>query len=63
VVTTALAAVALDEFLTPVQLIGALLVLSSVAVLQIGPNAAERGLALGPSGPTHELVRVRSSSR
>jgi drug/metabolite transporter (DMT)-like permease len=39
VVTTALAAVALDEFLTPVQLIGALLVLSSVAVLQIGPAA------------------------
>jgi drug/metabolite transporter (DMT)-like permease len=37
VVTTALAAVTLGEFLTPVQLAGGLLVLSSVVVLQIRP--------------------------
>ncbi|MGY1806630.1 DMT family transporter [Blastococcus sp. SYSU D00669] len=35
VVTAALAAVVLGEFLTPVQLLGGLLVLSSVAVLQL----------------------------
>jgi drug/metabolite transporter (DMT)-like permease len=38
VVTTGLAALALDEFLSPVQIVGALLILSSVAVLQIRPG-------------------------
>ncbi|MFB9891367.1 DMT family transporter [Planobispora takensis] len=38
VVTTALAALTLAEFLTPVQLAGGLLVLSSVAVLQARPG-------------------------
>jgi drug/metabolite transporter (DMT)-like permease len=38
VVTTALAALTLDEFLTPVQLAGALVVLSSAAVLQLRPR-------------------------
>ncbi len=38
VVTAALAALALGEFLTPVQLAGGLLVLSSVAVLQLRPG-------------------------
>ena len=38
VVTAGLAALALGEFLTPVQLAGGLLVLSSVAVLQLRPR-------------------------
>jgi drug/metabolite transporter (DMT)-like permease len=38
VVTTALAALTLNEFLTPVQLAGGLVVLSSVAVLQLRPQ-------------------------
>ncbi|HST64339.1 MAG TPA: DMT family transporter [Mycobacteriales bacterium] len=38
VVTTALAAVTLHEFLTPVQLAGAAVVLSSVAILQLRPR-------------------------
>ena len=38
VVTTALAAVTLHEFLTPVQLLGAVVVLSSVAILQLRPR-------------------------
>ena len=38
VVTTALAALTLNEFLTPVQLVGGLIVLSSVAVLQLRPQ-------------------------
>jgi drug/metabolite transporter (DMT)-like permease len=38
VVTTALAALTLHEFLTPVQLAGGLVVLSSVAVLQLRPQ-------------------------
>ncbi|MBG0827081.1 DMT family transporter [Planomonospora sp. ID67723] len=42
VVTTALAALTLAEFLTPVQLAGGLLVLSSVAVLQARPARAGR---------------------
>ena len=40
VVTTALAALTLNEFLTPVQLAGGLVVLSSVAVLQLRPRRA-----------------------
>jgi drug/metabolite transporter (DMT)-like permease len=44
VVTTALAAVTLHEFLTPVQLLGAAVVLSSVAILQLRPR---RRLAAG----------------
>ncbi|WP_449065247.1 DMT family transporter [Planomonospora algeriensis] len=50
VVTTALAALALAEFLTPVQLAGGLLVLSSVAVLQAGSNRA---------GPRRFPIRLR----
>jgi drug/metabolite transporter (DMT)-like permease len=38
VVTTALAALVLQEFLAPAQLLGALVVLSSVAVLQVRPR-------------------------
>lgn len=38
VVTTALAALALGEFLTPVQLLGGLLVLSSAGVVQLRPS-------------------------
>jgi drug/metabolite transporter (DMT)-like permease len=38
VATTVLAAVVLDEFLTPVQLVGALLVLSSAVVVQLRPR-------------------------
>ena len=40
VVTTALATLALGEFLTPAQLTGGLLVLSSVVVLQLGARRA-----------------------
>ncbi len=43
VVTTALAALALDEFLTPVQLAGGFLVLSSVAGLQLRPTSGRTG--------------------
>jgi drug/metabolite transporter (DMT)-like permease len=43
VVTTALAALTLAEFLTPVQLIGGLLVLSSVVVLQTRAGRRDRG--------------------
>ena len=46
VVTTALAALTLSEFLTPVQLAGGLVVLSSVAVLQLRP---QRGRAVSPT--------------
>jgi drug/metabolite transporter (DMT)-like permease len=42
VVTTALAAVTLQEFLAPVQLAGGLLVLSAVAVVQIRPSLSRR---------------------
>lgn len=42
VVTTALAALTLDEFLTPVQLLGGLLVLSSVIVVQLRPRRARQ---------------------
>jgi drug/metabolite transporter (DMT)-like permease len=52
VVTTALAALTLDEFLTPVQLAGGLLVLSSVAVLQLRP---QQGRA-GSSTDRHEVL-------
>lgn len=38
VVTTALAALTLDEFLTPLQLVGGLLVVSSVVVVQLRPR-------------------------
>lgn len=42
VVTTALAALTLGESLSPVQLLGAALVLSSVAVLQVRPSRTPR---------------------
>jgi drug/metabolite transporter (DMT)-like permease len=42
VVTAALAALTLGEFLTPVQLAGGLLVLASAAVLQLRPGARRR---------------------
>jgi drug/metabolite transporter (DMT)-like permease len=48
VVTTALAALALNEFLTPVQLAGGLVVLSAVAVLQLRPR---RRRATSPTEP------------
>jgi drug/metabolite transporter (DMT)-like permease len=44
VVTTALAAVTLKEFLAPVQLAGALLVLSAVAVVQVRPSRRTDGV-------------------
>lgn len=40
VVTAALAALVLGELLTPVQVLGAVLVVSSVAILQLGPRTA-----------------------
>ena len=52
VVTTALAALTLNEFLTPVQLVGGLIVLSSVAVLQLRP---QRRPAASPPEPDAAL--------
>lgn len=54
VVTAALAAVALGEFLTPVQIGGAVLVVSSVAVLQLRPRA--RRHPAGSTQPEHAPV-------
>jgi drug/metabolite transporter (DMT)-like permease len=48
VVTTALAAVALNELLTPTQLAGAVVVLSSVAILQLRPRRRRTGPLTGP---------------
>ena len=48
VVTTALAAVTLGEFLTPLQLAGGLLVLSSVVVVQLRPRS--RSTVAAPAG-------------
>jgi drug/metabolite transporter (DMT)-like permease len=59
VVTTSLAALTLNEFLTPVQLAGAVVVLSSVAVLQLRPRIAERAEA--PTGTA--VPRVNAASR
>jgi drug/metabolite transporter (DMT)-like permease len=58
VATTALAGVVLDEFLTPVQLVGGLLVLSSVAVLQL----RARRIGEGPLAPSHGGPRRERSS-
>jgi drug/metabolite transporter (DMT)-like permease len=58
VVTTALAALTLNEFLTPVQLAGGLVVLSSVAVLQLRP----RRRALPPTGPGTAQVSCSASA-
>ena len=44
VVTAALAALTLGEFLTPVQLTGGLLVLASAAVLQLRPRGRQRAV-------------------
>ena len=49
VVTTALAALTLNEFLTPVQLVGGLVVLSSVAVLHLRPQRRRAGSPEHPS--------------
>ena len=68
VVTTALAAFALDEFLTPVQLAGALLVLSSVVVLQVRltarPHPAWSGSGGGvvPVGSARAVAASRRSA-
>ncbi|MGY1779226.1 DMT family transporter [Geodermatophilus sp. SYSU D01036] len=51
VVTTALAALALGEFLTPVQLAGGLLVLVSVAVVQLRPRSGRRAPAAPRTAP------------
>ncbi|MGY1630876.1 DMT family transporter [Geodermatophilus sp. SYSU D01186] len=51
VVTTVLAALTLGEFLTPVQLLGGLLVLASVAVVQLRPRPAGSGPADVPPRP------------
>jgi len=51
VVTTALAALTLDEFLTPVQLAGGLLVLSSAAILQVRPARTRQ---VGPPPPPRQ---------
>jgi drug/metabolite transporter (DMT)-like permease len=60
VVTTALAAVALDEFLAPVQLAGAAVVLSSVAVLQLRPRRRITAPTDPDQVPAPMAVRDRS---
>jgi drug/metabolite transporter (DMT)-like permease len=50
VVTTALAALTLDEFLTPVQLVGGFLVLSSVIVVQLRPGPVRPTPPTEPAG-------------
>ena len=59
VTTTVLAAVVLDEFLTPVQLGGAALVLASVAVVQLRPR--RRHGEDGTAGRFEPHVRVREA--
>jgi drug/metabolite transporter (DMT)-like permease len=60
VVTTALAALTLDEFLTPVHLGGALVVLSSAAVVQLRRRqtllVTEHAAVLDPSSETTPLA-------
>jgi len=58
VVTTALAALALGEFLTPVQLTGGLLVLASVAVVQLRPPS---GRTARPTSPDDIPVGVAAA--
>jgi drug/metabolite transporter (DMT)-like permease len=55
VVTTMLASLTLGEFLSPVQLAGGLLVLSSVAVVQAWP-AGRRSRRRGPQNPYRPAV-------
>jgi drug/metabolite transporter (DMT)-like permease len=59
VVTAALAAVTLGEFLTPEQLAGGLLVLSSVAVLQLRPRTRRTAR---PTGPVEALTARTAAS-
>lgn len=56
VVTTALAAVVLGELLRPAQLAGALVVLSSVAVLQVRPRRRRATAAPEPLAVPYEAV-------
>jgi drug/metabolite transporter (DMT)-like permease len=60
VVTTALAALTLKEFLTPVQLAGGLIVLSSVGVLQLRPR--RRPIGRQPGRPAQPSRRRSPSS-
>ncbi|MGX7828179.1 DMT family transporter [Actinokineospora sp. 24-640] len=63
VVTTVLATVALGEFLTPVQLAGGLLILSSVAVVQVRrtpPGNRDAG-SPRPDGPKQPVAASRTS--
>jgi len=59
VVTTALAALTLNEFLTPVQLVGGLVVLSSVAVLQLRPQRGRATPTERDEIPTGVTVQQR----
>jgi drug/metabolite transporter (DMT)-like permease len=56
VVTTALAALTLNEFLTPVQLAGALVVLSSAALVQLRPRRRQAAVP-APAVETVPVVR------
>lgn len=60
VVTAALAAVTLGELLTPLQLVGGLLVLSSVAVLQLGTRKTPTKEI--PAGPRADLAPRQPSA-
>ena len=59
VVTAALAALALNEFLTPVQLAGGLIVLSSVAVLQLRPRGRPAASPAGRAAPAPSISAAR----
>jgi drug/metabolite transporter (DMT)-like permease len=65
VVTAGLAALALDEFLTPVQLAGGFLVLSSVVVLQLRPRPGRSARGAQPAdvvvGPPRGPARTSAA--
>ncbi|WP_328416580.1 DMT family transporter [Micromonospora sp. NBC_00389] len=63
VVTTALAALILGESLTPVQLVGGALVLSSVVVLQLRPTRTHRQDQGPRPAPDPESRRARDPAR
>jgi drug/metabolite transporter (DMT)-like permease len=65
VVTTGLAALVLQEFLTPLQLVGGLVVLSSVVVLQLRTRASRHprtAVVPAPAGPRQLTLGTRPAS-
>jgi drug/metabolite transporter (DMT)-like permease len=63
VITTTLAAVTLGEFLTPTQLAGGVLVLASVAVVQLRPRRATRAPAVSTRAGGEQAGRPSAVDR